>query len=112
MSTENPIDHSPASIYDLIIRCTSDDPRSRPSFPEILDELAGASSSEIKAAVFFRHLAAVKESDATDLKSQHDQQSVPQETRAGASHQKRLVHNADGVDLVVVGAVGRPEIRH
>jgi len=55
VSDENPIEHAPGTINDLITRCTAHDQKSRPSFVEILEFLAGPCMVEVEGAVFSRY---------------------------------------------------------
>jgi len=57
VSKQDPIEYAPTSVNDLIARCCSYDPKTRPSFTDILSELAGACSAEIEstAKIFLRH---------------------------------------------------------
>mmetsp|Transcript_74390 Transcript_74390/g.149753 ORF Transcript_74390/g.149753 Transcript_74390/m.149753 type:complete len:354 (-) Transcript_74390:246-1307(-) len=55
VSKENPITHAPPGINDLIGRCTSHDTNARPTFAEILEELAGPISAEVQSLLFCRH---------------------------------------------------------
>jgi len=55
VSEQDPIEYAPPSINKLITLCCSYESETRPTFTEILNELAGACSVEIERTVFFRH---------------------------------------------------------
>lgn len=66
VTEETPIGSAPSTINALIVRCCSHDPRSRPSFLEVLSVLGGACVAEIENRRFGRQSAARREAeDAT-----------------------------------------------
>jgi len=55
VTTEDPIPFAPTSINALIVRCCSPDPKMRPSFDEILEELSGPCAEECTSGKFTRN---------------------------------------------------------
>jgi serine/threonine protein kinase len=54
VTEESPVEFAPPSINSLIMKCCSHDPRSRPSFADILDELSTTCKLEVEANSFAR----------------------------------------------------------
>ena len=64
VTLENPVSFAPPSVSSLIVRCCAQDPRERPTFPEILDELNGVCKEEVERGHFLRRPPAVRRQGA------------------------------------------------
>ena len=54
VTVENPLNQAPPSINALIIKCCSHEPKDRPSFADIYQELSSSCKTEIEEANFYR----------------------------------------------------------
>jgi serine/threonine protein kinase len=59
VTTDNPISFAPSTINSLIVRCCAQDPRERPTFPEIFEEINGCCKEEVERGMFLRRPAAL-----------------------------------------------------
>jgi len=57
VTLEDPIPFSPASINRLLVSCCCHDPRGRPSFATILEDLEGRCKAEVEGVAVFRRRA-------------------------------------------------------
>ena len=91
-----PLNFAPMAIRSLIERCCDHDPRKRPSFAEIIDELAGPVTKEVEeaSAPFVRHAA-----------SQASDDTAPSTTTSNLKNRLKKTQNRAASETAVAKAL-------